>query len=348
MSLRRYDLEASLRAAFAVLADTGIGVIDVGSRGGLHPVFREVAPLVNAVGFEPDREECRRLNELRDLGVSYRSSIFLPFGLASEDGHRILHLCRSRGTSSLYRPNRAFLERFPDPERFDVEREVRVAVRALDNVLSDPAIPRPARIDFVKVDTQASELDVLRGAPQTLGDQVVALEVEVEFAELYESGCLFRDVDALLARHGFTLFKLRRHDWVRKTFTERPQLTSGQLVFGDALYLRDPLNHRSAWAPRDRHQAEALVLIAILYDLHDFAWEVISAPAISEQLDPANIKRYIAQRSAGLAPRWSRVQTVRHLLGSVRTAAKAVRRFRRYDSHWARGDSHFYSRTPSS
>jgi FkbM family methyltransferase len=333
--------------AFPDLDATGLGVIDIGSRGRVHPVFYEVAPLVHAVGFEPDLEECRRLNESVGAAGPYRSLAFLPFGLGREDGYRTLHLCRSRGTSSLFSPNRAFLDRFPAPDRFDVEREVSVPVRAFDGMVSDPALRLPGRIDFVKVDTQGSELDVLLGARKTLCDQVVAVEVEVEFAQLYDSSVFFRDIDSYLAECGFTLFKLRRLEWVRQSFGARPEKTAGQLVFGDALYLRDPLGRGTRWAPGDRRQAEALTLMAILYDLHDFAWELVSPPAIGPMVDAERIRQYIAERCRRLGPRWGRVRTLRELMSSVRAAARRVLRFKRYEPTWSRGDETFYSRIGS-
>jgi FkbM family methyltransferase len=337
-------LDRLLRDAFHALDATGLGVVDVGSRGRVHPVFDEVAPVVDAVGFEPDLEECRRLNESVGAAGPYRSLAFLPFGLGSEDGQRTLHLCRSRGTSSLLRPNRAWLERFPQPARFDVEREVSVPVRALDGIVSDPEIRVPGRIDFVKVDTQGSELDVLLGARKTLDDQVVAVEVEVEFAPLYESSVPFREIDAYLAECGFTLFKLRRLEWVRQTFEARPERTAGQLVFGDALYLRDPLGRGTPWTPKDGRQAEVLVLTAILYDLHDFAWELVSLPVLGDIVDGEAIHRYIAERGRRLGPRWRRARTARELAGAVRMAARRVLRFKRYEPTWSRGDEAFYSR----
>lgn len=337
----RLGLLGLIREAFPELDDSGIGVVDVGSREGLHTMFDEIAPLVDAVGFEPDPDECHRLSQKVGAMKQYRSLAFLPFGLGSEDGLRTLRLCRSRGTSSLSPPNRAFLNRFPEPERFDVEAELSIPVRTLDGLAADPVRHLPTRIDFVKVDTQGSELDVLRGARKTLGEQVVAVEVEVEFNPLYESAALFRDVDAYLAGCGFTLFKLRRLEWVRQPFAARPERSAGQVVFGDALYLRDPVDPRTCWVPHDRHQAESLVLLALLYDLHDFAWEVAGVPALAGLIDMAGVHRYIGERCRRLGPRWTRWRTFREWGGLVRAAARG---FRSYAPTWARGDDGFYSR----
>jgi FkbM family methyltransferase len=333
-----------IEKAFTNLAEAGIGVVDVGSRSGVHPVFREVASLVDAVGFEPDVEECERLNEASRLTQGYRSLTFLPFGLGSADGEATLHLCRARGTSSLYTVNRPFVDRFPDASRFDVQAERCIPIRSLDGVVGDPAIGSPKWIDFVKVDTQGSELDILLGARKTLGSQVVAVEVEVEFARLYESQPVFRDVDAFMVECGFTLFKLRRQEWVKRCFETRPEWTAGQLVFGDVLYLRDPLSREARWNPQNSRQAEVLVLMAILYDLHDFAWEVVSDGEIGRMVNADMIKRYIHGRSRKLGRQWTGGRIVMDLLRSVRAGVRAMHRFKRYDRGWGRGDSNFYSR----
>ena len=192
-------LRTTIQDVFKALHRTGLSVLDVGSRGGLHPMFDEVAPLVEAVGFEPDTEECERLNQRFLASTVYRSLRFLPFGLGRKEDQQELNLCRSGGVSSVYRPNRSLLNRFPDASRFDVVDTASMPVRGLDELLKDPHLRLPANIDFMKIDTQGSELDILQGAKGALLNQVVAVEVEVEFARLYDSQPLFRDVDLFLS-----------------------------------------------------------------------------------------------------------------------------------------------------
>ena len=53
------------------------------------------------------------------------------------------------------------------------------------------------RVDFIKLDTQGSELDILHGAGSLL-DNCSGLQLEVMFSPLYEGQPLFADVDAYL------------------------------------------------------------------------------------------------------------------------------------------------------
>lgn len=304
-------------------------------------MFDEVASLVDAVGFEPDIEECARLNQRIQSNASYRSLTFLPFGLGRTEGFEILNLCRQGAVSSMYRPNRSFLDRFSGAGRFDVVDSLQMPVRGLDDLLKDPHVRLPASIDFMKIDTQGSELEILQGAKNTLLNQVVAVEVEVEFARLYDSQPLFRDVDLFLSECGFTLFKIRRAEWVRRNYEDRPYLSAGQLVFGDALYLRDPLNPQTAWLPKDARQAESLILISILYDLHDFALEISSAPQIASMVETERIRQYVLERSACLSRPWGHIRSFRDFM---RWCKEALSNVRRYKSHWSRGDGNFYSK----
>lgn len=331
----RTGAQAGLLDAFPALAKEGLGVIDVGSRGGIQGMFTEVAPLLHVVGFEPDREEWQRLMAAPP-SEPFKSLIHLPCALGDTDGERMLYVNQERGTSSFYQPNREWLARFPNAARYETVTVRSVPVRSLDSLLADPTIQLPGHLDFIKLDTQGSELDILRGAQRMLEHHVVTLEVEVEFTRLYKDQPLFREVDAWLGDSGFTLFKLRRQSWVRKTAAHHPHLSAGQLVFADALYLRDPLSDASVWIPRDPRQMEALILMAVLYDLNDFALELLSAPSLATGIQVERIRQWIAARSRKLA-------SVRERMRRFKALTVSGEVFSRYGDRWARGDDDFYS-----
>lgn len=342
---------ATFLEAFQTLQQEGLGYVDAGARDGVHAMFQEMAPLLHVVGFEPDGTECQRLNTAS--GARWRSLTYLPCGLGERDAEQSLHLCRSRGTSSFYQPNQTWLDRFPDSQRYEVVETQAVRVRSLDSLRRDPAVRMPSSIDFIKLDIQGAELDALKGSQETLRQQVIGVEVEVEFAPLYEGQPLFRDVDAYLAGCGFSLFKLRRKSWVRRNSQARPQVSAGQLIAGDALYLRDPLERGRAesfaWSA---HQVEAVVLLATLYDLNDFALEILADPVLSQTVNAKSIARAIEERGHRLDYRVNGNGWLASAAGMARECLKgraglgnvyawALRR------SWGRADSDkdFYTRT---
>jgi methyltransferase FkbM-like protein len=79
-------------------------------------------------------------------------------------------------------------------------RAAGVPVDRLDGVWS--AFARDAQRPYLKMDTQGSELDVLRGTIGAL-DAISLVEVELSLLAVYDSAPVFQDVYALLAQKGF-------------------------------------------------------------------------------------------------------------------------------------------------
>ena len=93
-------------------------------------------------------------------------------------------------------------------------------------------------VDFIKIDVQGHELPVLEGATNSI-ENVIGLELEVEFALLYQNQPLFSDIDYFVRERGFDLFDLSRKYYTRNENYEYKR-SQGQLMWGDALYFRSP------------------------------------------------------------------------------------------------------------
>ena len=74
------------------------------------------------------------------------------------------------------------LRRFPHPERFETVRVVRLKTETLDDQLAANAVND---VDFLKLDTQGTELAILEGARRVIEREALGFEVEVEFLPLY-------------------------------------------------------------------------------------------------------------------------------------------------------------------
>jgi len=217
-----------------------IVIVDVGARGGIQQQWLSSPYPIMILGFEPDEDECRRLNEnLRTVQTGvHPTRRYFPIALGREKGSRKLYLYKDRRLSSFFPPNINLLRYFPldrllMPDAFSVEAEVMVECISLDEFCREEEI---SDIDFIKVDTQGSELEILQGGSEALS-QTFGVAVEVEFAPIYEGQPLFADVDIFLREKGFSLFDLNRHWWKRDV----PSCVAsrGQMIFADVLYLRD-------------------------------------------------------------------------------------------------------------
>ena len=76
-------------------------------------------------------------------------------------------------------------------------------------------------INFLNLDVQGSELEVLKGAGDKLRPKL--MYVEVSWDEIYENGPLLKDIDEFLLKWGYTRIGIRQ-DWQ---------------VHGDAVYVKN-------------------------------------------------------------------------------------------------------------
>jgi FkbM family methyltransferase len=246
-------------------------LVDIGARGGLQPNWAPARRHLRVIGFEPDPEEHARLAAAADP----RSRVYINAALHREPATLALNVGRDGGTSSLLEPNLDFLRRFPDPRRYEVARRVPVQVDTLDRVLPAHDVRDP---DFIKIDTQGAELAILEGGREVLTRSVLGVEVEVLFAPLYRDQPPFGAIDALLRELGYQLFDLRPSYWKRAAGA-RYGGPKGQLVFGDALYLRTEASfQRQLEAIADDAARCSKLLralsVCLLYGYFDYAIEL--------------------------------------------------------------------------
>jgi FkbM family methyltransferase len=176
-----------------------ITLVDVGARWGAHDRWDSLGNLADIVCFEPDREECERLQASRAPNTRY-----LPIGLSDSGGERDLFVTVEPGCSSNFEPIPALYEHYPSLGIIRPLRKTRMLCRRLDDVLAEHGVSQVAAL---KLDTQGSELLILKGAERTLA-KCSLIDIEVEFNPLYQQQALFCDVDRFLRDRGFVLWRL--------------------------------------------------------------------------------------------------------------------------------------------
>ncbi len=174
-----------------------IRVIDVGAMNIGDDIYASLvaAGIAHILGFECVQAECDRLNAMK------RSThTCLPYAIG--DGtEREFHECNYPMTSSLYEPNSALLAKFQNLENLTrVVKKGSIQTHRLDD------LPEAAGADFLKLDVQGAEVDVMKGAENVLADAVV-VHTEVEFVPMYKGQPLFAEVDQRMRKSGFVFHK---------------------------------------------------------------------------------------------------------------------------------------------
>ena len=186
--------------------------------------------LCQVIGFEPTGDTCRELNDR--YGPPH---LFLPH-FVGDGKPGEFRLCNYPMTSSLYEPNYELLDKFQALSEFTqvVERS-QVETTRLDD------IPEVADIDFLKMDVQGAECDILSGAAQSLRS-AVAVYTEVMFVPMYKDQPLFADVDQSLRNMGFMLHGfdgISGRAFQPFFANNNPYETFNQAIWANAMYVKD-------------------------------------------------------------------------------------------------------------
>lgn len=242
-------------------------------------------------GFEPDAAEAHRLSGLtRPDGFDTQ---FFPAGLWGSTGKAKFEHNNIGGGSSFLRQKRSVTDRwqFENPTQISLAREIfhpvnyeEIDVVSLGDWAARTGVPE---IDFLKLNVQGGELEVLRGTGTSL-EGVLGILIEVAFVESYESRPLFDEINGFLRYAGFTFFDLLAHHYVGRADSpvaaqhlsivepKLGQLVSawGQLVEAHALYLRDPID-RETKATNSVKRVLKLIALAEAYGQIEFAFELL-------------------------------------------------------------------------
>ncbi|QBR71734.1 hypothetical protein CU048_11110 [Beijerinckiaceae bacterium] len=225
------DTPAFPKAVFEPTETSKIAIVDVGAQD-LVSEEHMYTPLQRAgatsvVGFEP-LPDTGSVPRRRDPNVAMLNH-FVGAG-----GPAVFHVTRFDPASSLFKPNMELVSQFMSlPDMYETVSTQEVQTIRLDDVreIGD--------CDYLKIDVQGGELDVLKGATRLL-DKIIAIHCEVEFAPVYRNQPLFAEIDTFLRSAGFDLIDLVNAGYNRYWALPGFATSGSRLLWAEAIYFKSP------------------------------------------------------------------------------------------------------------
>jgi FkbM family methyltransferase len=278
-------------------------LIDVGVQGGEHIRWRPLDDYLIVHGFDPIEEAVQKLAEA-NKGHSNRHYHCMAVGNA--DGEQKFYFNPVNPTASSMYPQTT--------GRFGVEMAEQhrmVPIRRLDSLLAEGVIPTA---DYIKIDVEGFEKDVLLGAHKLLSAGVLGLQTETNFrvSRTYPKSQFGTLAEIALENH-LVVFDLAFNRIPRASFQQaliskglRPipeQDAVGRPATVDVLFARDLIdevdhqeNYQASCRPVSVNQLIKSIIICELHALNDVALDTVErfAERLGAHLDVDRAVRLLA------------------------------------------------------
>src|SRR5882672_1552443 len=226
-------------------------VADIGARYGMHPSWNGYDAPLRYIAFEPDSEEANRLRGIYQNTKTFRYEV-LETALDKQSGQRDFHLLKHRGLSSCLKPDlTSECFRHLKPGQAEIEKILKIQTQSGDDVFAGLGIVP----DFLKVDTEGTEQDVIEGFEKTLSKGVLGIRSSCNFQPCFIGQRLFSDSHDYLMKRDFILLNLdyKGYGYPRLGLFRKPDPLEnedhryGILVAADAVWIRKPETITSAF-----------------------------------------------------------------------------------------------------
>ena len=216
--------------------------VDVGARGKLE-FIEELAEITNMHGFEPDSKAYEILKN-DYCSVHFKNLKLNPTALLDKKEDSVLFITKQGSMSSLLQSDiDNYQKHFGDYKEFETWKE-RITPDKTINLITDTLDAyfenSDKTIDFLKIDTQGTELSILKGAKNLLEQKRInIIKLEVTTIPVYKNQVLFSEIDTFLRKLNYTLVDFITYPEKYRPSFQNKTAPRHSGPCGDAIYLLD-------------------------------------------------------------------------------------------------------------
>ena len=208
-----------------------------------------------------------RFDPNNDKKLETDNYIIFPYGLWSEEITKEIFLTRFSDASSLFEPNQNQLSRFINYSCHEVVNKKKINLKTLDKIIDGENF---SYCDFIKIDAEGSELNILNGGKNNL-DNAIGLELEINFFKKNINSPHAAEVLNFCRNNDFDLYILNRESWRKNKI--KNVVSNYQLIWSDAIFFKTEsrLSEKLKVMEKDKRKViiSKLILLLINYRLYD-------------------------------------------------------------------------------
>jgi len=263
-----------------------INFVDVGASNFKNLMFYFKYRFINLILFEPDTRAIESyLSKKNNLNLK-----IFDKGLWSKKEKKLFYQYLNQASSSFYKPNLKKLSQYNlGLKPYELKGTSFVEVESLDRIY------KTKDVDFIKLDTEGADYEILLGAKKNLKN-CLGLMIETQFFERYLNSKSFSEIEIFLRKNGYEIFIINIEKWSQHELYNIN--TNIKNVWADTLFFLsiENLIERLKKSNNKIFLIKKMIFLMMTYGLHDSSiryLENIKKNKLISQNDFLEINKFI-------------------------------------------------------
>jgi FkbM family methyltransferase len=287
------------------LGDLRLSVVDVGGAVNLQPHWHRFHQVADFTVYEPHAKSYEDLLAQQRSGNYYRHFRYINEALSGDGGSRTLYLSNAPTGTSLLPPKKGGIADFPGNSYLYPMKEESILTTTLRDSLPPAGVHT---VHGIKLDTQGTEIEILRGLGAALSKDLLLVEMEIGVVEHYDvPSATLEEAIPFLRSLGLELFDLRTNRFAGNAMRLQGGLDSVTSLLGcqksspafaqrlnevDAIFFRDPRTFIDGGASAD--DVRRLIAMLCAYNFYGEACFAASHAADRQIISAADRDAIVA------------------------------------------------------
>jgi FkbM family methyltransferase len=171
-----------------------VNIVDIGANVGLYSLYAKHLPNSQFYSYEPFKFTYDLLNDNIKLNNIKNVNTY-NIGLGNQKGKTILNVCLSHDGLNTMGEN---------PLRFNDINPIEVEIDTLDNIFYNNNI----KVDFIKIDTEGYEYNILKGGEKTIKTYKPIIQLEYHETNMKQCNVKIDDLNNYIIELGYNKYNL--------------------------------------------------------------------------------------------------------------------------------------------